>query len=158
MYKCNRELTLLDTACLWCSFLLSFALAELEEARKAFPAVHAIFNSLTNQLQTDLTKIRQSTTDEVATVLAALEEKFSSMIGMPQLGLEGNEMDSAETKRSQGEEKRKAEEEIRERRSKELEEAEKAAGLVWIMYMRFARRSEVSTRMCVLSRSQSPFA
>jgi hypothetical protein len=75
--------------------------------------------------------------------LAALDEKLAARAGQPQLAADGSEMDAAETKRSQDEEKRKVEEEIRERRGKDLEEGEKAAGLVWIMYMRSARRSEV---------------
>lgn len=125
------------------SFLLSFALAEFEEARKSFSAVHAIFTSLTAQLQIDLVKIRTATAEEVATALSALDETFAARAGQPQLGPDGTEMDAAETKRSQDEERKKVEKEIREKRGKDLDEGEKAAGLVWIMYMRSARRSEV---------------
>lgn len=140
------------------SFLLSFALAELEESRKAFPVVHTIFTTLLEQLQADLVNIRASTAEEVSSALATLDEKFAAQAGQTQVGSDGNEMDAAETKRSQDEERRLKEDEIKERRGKDLEEAEKAAGLVWIMYMRFARRSEVSmpsSCICFLYCSES---
>lgn len=52
-------------------------------------------------------------------------------------------VDVAELLRAQEREKRDRAAEVRKRRAAEVDEKEKGAGLVWILYMRFARRSEV---------------
>ena len=60
-------------------------------------------------------------------------------------------------KRALEEERKSKAEEVKVRREKETEDMEKGVGLAWIMWMRFARRAEVSwvrfILLCSLLRS-----
>ena len=126
------------------SFLLTFALAELEESRKDFSKAHALFANLLGRLQPTLEKTKASITDEIAAAVATVVDVVAPRKTTGNhLITDPSEPDLAEVKRAQEEERRTKAEEIRTRREKETEELEKGVALVWIMYMRFARRAEV---------------
>lgn len=136
------------------SFLLSFALAELEENRKDFPAVHNIYMTLLATLSTEITDLKKSVDDEASDAVAGLVASYENAavqngvgtgsVGGNNQGGEPEMVDMAEVLRSQEREKNDKEREVRKKWAKEVEEKEKGAGLVWVMYMRFGRRSEVS--------------
>ena len=139
-----RVLTTFTSALPVFSFLLTFALAELEESRKEFGKVHALFAGLLGRLQPTLEKTKASITDEIAAAVATVVEAVAPRKAAGnQLIIDPSEPDLAELKRAQDEERRAKADEIRTRRDKETDELEKGVALVWIMYMRFARRAEV---------------
>ena len=141
------------------SFLLTFALAELEEGRKNFAAAHEAFSKLIDALSADLTALKRSIDKEVFDSLAALNASYAAQaagaasrsgggvgtgtVGGGNQGGEPEMIDIAEVLRGQERERQAKEREVRGRQQKAVDDKEKGAGLVWIMQMRFARRSEV---------------
>ncbi|CED85090.1 mRNA cleavage and polyadenylation factor I complex, subunit RNA14 [Phaffia rhodozyma] len=127
------------------SCLLSFSYAELEESRKNMILVHSTFDSLITNLQTEIDKLHQSIADEVAFVLAAPDKPSASSTAGGGAGGgndENKDLDQADIMRKKEEDRKAKEASVRMRRAKEVEDAEKGLGLVWIMYMRTVRRSE----------------
>lgn len=121
-----------------CSFLLAFALAELEEARKNFAECHSVFSALLAQTLQNLDAAKLAASTEVASALSSLNESFGS-----QAVLDPSDIDTADLKREQDEKRRSVESSARQKHATEISELDKAVALVWIMHMRFARRSEV---------------
>lgn len=118
------------------SFLLSFALAELEEDRKNYAECHKIFEALIAGVNAEIDELK-------VTVAAEVERARGPEIpAQPtsEVGNDAEESDVARMVRERNERGRL----VQERRGKDVEEAKTAAGVVWVMYMRFARRSEVS--------------
>lgn len=137
-------------------------MAELEEGRKNYLRAHEAFTTLIEALSTDLTTLKRSIDAEVVNSLAALNASYAASaagsgrangagvgtgtVGGGNQGGEPEMVDVAEVLRGQERERQAKEREVRARRQKEVDEKEKGAGLVWIMHMRFARRSEVRVR------------
>jgi hypothetical protein len=121
------------------SFLLTFALAELEESRKDFPKAHALFSGLLGRLQPTLEKTKASIVDEIAAAVASVADVVAPT------KTTGNHLITDPSQR------RSKAEEVRVRRERETDELEKGVALAWIMYMRFARRAEVRpTWVCLI--------
>jgi hypothetical protein len=95
------------------SYLLYFAFAELQEALKNYPEVHTALKSLISTLHDQVDALSSSITFEAETSTS-----------------------SDPTDREDYSKK------VWERRGKELEVMKSELGVVWIMYMRFARRAE----------------
>lgn len=113
------------------SFLLSFALAELEEDARNFAECHAIFTNLIERLNVEIDELKIAVEKEVEVargpeVPAAAHE------------LNNEESDYARLVRERDERGRA----VAERRGKDVDDAKAALGIVWVMYMRFARRAE----------------
>lgn len=108
------------------SHVLSFAYAEYQEVQKNFPDVHSTFDALIAALHGDLEKLEQDIEEEVASTRAAV--------------LDAGAMDESGTPAVIEAEDRARK--VRELRAKDVETAKNELGLVWIMLMRFARRSE----------------
>lgn len=143
------------------SFLLTFALAELEEGRKNFASAHEAFTRLIEALDDDLTALKRSIDREVSDSLGALNASYAAAAGASRGGLNGGggggtgtvggnttgsesePIDVAELLRGQERERQAKEREVRASHQKDVDDKERGAGLVWIMHMRFARRSEV---------------
>lgn len=118
------------------SFVLNFAYAELQEAKKEYAEVHTIFERLIKNLHKQL--------DDLEARIGSRNSSFATD-GKPQpinangngngitteAGIHSNNS-SFETQNS--DDKPSKSEEIAERRTE--------FGLVWIVYMRFARRAE----------------
>ncbi|KAK4688663.1 cleavage stimulation factor subunit 3, partial [Tremellales sp. Uapishka_1] len=110
------------------SFLLSFAYAEMEEDRKNYAVCHATFESLISRLAPEIDELKVQVAADVAVA------KGPEINALP----DGDEM--AVTRLQ----------EERENRGKKVadtlgigvDEAMAGLSLVWIMYMRFARRAE----------------
>lgn len=123
------------------SFLLTFALAEQEEIRQNKAAARTAYEDLIKNHGVEIDKLRKTINEEVEEAKGPEIEDDEVEF----LRADDEDMDGAELSETQ---KRKMEREARgkevvDRRQKELDDLVTAAGVIWIMYMRFARRSEV---------------
>lgn len=114
--------------CLSSRFVLSFALAELMETHRNLPAAHAVYDALIASLTKNLEALDAQINAEVDAARASvLHNSYNGAVD-----------DSTPAVVEAEDRARK----VRERRSKDLEAAKSELGIVWIMLMRFARRSE----------------
>lgn len=124
------------------SVLLTFASAEMEEDRKNLSDVHSLFSGLIDRLSTDVDELKEVIVQEVA--IAKGPE-------IPQPQAEGMDVDGEGPQATYNRLTDEREERgrlVQERRGREVEELCTAMGVVWVMYMRFARRAEVSSQRC----------
>jgi cleavage stimulation factor subunit 3 len=124
------------------SFLLTFALAEQEEIRQDKPAARTAYEQLIKTHGAEIDKLKVAIAEEVDQAKGPEIEDDEVEF----LRAEDEDMEGAELSETQ---KRKAEREARgqavvDRRQKELDDLVTAAGVIWIMYIRFARRTDVS--------------
>ena len=101
------------------SVLLAFALADAEEDRKDFAKCHTIYETLINRLYPEIDAMQQK-------VAAEVETAKGPVVADTVL---------AEERETRGEF-------VAARRGKDVADLEACAGVVWVMYMRFARRAE----------------
>jgi cleavage stimulation factor subunit 3 len=113
----------------WCSFLLTFAQADLEEERKQFNVSQAAYESLLANVDSDIEELKEKIAVEVQVVKGS--------------EIPDNHADGPAVARLR-EEREARGTGLAEARGKEVDELMVACSMVWIMYMRFARRSEVS--------------
>ncbi|TXT07763.1 uncharacterized protein COLE_04687 [Cutaneotrichosporon oleaginosum] len=113
------------------SFLLSFALAELEEDRKNHAECHKIFEALISSVNAEVDELQ-------ASVAAEVERARGPEIPAQPGEMDGEESDIARMVRERDERGKR----VQERRGRDIDAARTAAGTAWVMYMRFARRSE----------------
>lgn len=114
------------------SFLLTFALAEIEEEQKNFADCHSIYTSLIDSLNTETEDMRVQVASEVEVA------RGPEIPVQADNDMNGEESDYARLVRER-EERGKL---VQERRGKDIENSKTAAGIVWVYYMRFARRAE----------------
>ncbi len=107
-------------------FVLGFAYAEIKEIHKDLPDVHATFDNLIANLRSGLEDLESQIEADVASARQSV--------------LHGGDLDEASAPAVVEAEDRARK--VRERRAKDIETARNELGLVWIMLMRFARRSE----------------
>ncbi|KAJ1309611.1 hypothetical protein OPQ81_006383 [Rhizoctonia solani] len=105
------------------SFLLHFAYTEICEVQKKYPEVHSTFEGLINTLHVQLDALDNSIKEEVAAAKA--NAPAVDFMAPPEDQSTPSEADN-----------------ILARRTPELNELKSELGVVWIMHMRFARRSE----------------
>lgn len=124
--------------------LLTFAYAEVEEDRKNLAACHTAFDNLLTLLNKEVEELRVQVEQEINIARGP-------DIPMETNGAAGNgsgmDMDvDGEISQAQKmiEERDARVKLVTERRGKDVEDVKKAIGVVWVMYMRFARRAEVS--------------
>lgn len=121
------------------SILLTFATAEIEEDRKLFSEAHALFTNLLDQLAHDMDALNDRIAQEV---IAAKGPEI------PRPATDGMDIDGegpmAVYNRVMDEREERGRL-VSERRGKEADELRNAMGVVWVMYMRYARRAEVSS-------------
>lgn len=139
------------------SFLLTFAYAELLEGKRDFAACRSTFDALIENHGKSVQKLR-----------AAIEAEVAQAQG-PEIELSGEEvkldtdedMDVSELSEAQrlAHDREARGKEVRDRRQKEVDDILSAAGVIWIMYIRFARRSEglKSARAIFAASRKSPF-
>lgn len=122
------------------SFLLTFAYAENAEGRKEFPACHSAFERLIANLHTQIEDVNVSIKDESERMMGP---EINPAVVPPASGPEEEEQRAAEFQRLIDERLARGQPVI-VRRQKEVDDLMTAVSMVWIMYMRFARRAEVS--------------
>ncbi|KAF8759051.1 Suf protein [Rhizoctonia solani] len=105
------------------SFLLHFAYNEICEVQKKYPEVHSTFEGLVNALHLQLDALETSIKEEVEAAKANAPPV--DFMAPPEDQSVPSEADA-----------------ILARRTPELNELKSELGVVWIMHMRFARRSE----------------
>ena len=115
---------------------MTFALADLEEDRKNFPDCHSLYDNLLNLLAPDI--------EELKTIVSAeTDAARGPEIVAPSIGNGDIEMDGGSEIAQLVEEREARGRMVAERRGKDVEEIATAMGVIWVMYMRFARRAEV---------------
>lgn len=129
--------------------MLTFALAEQEEIRQNKAAAREVYDNLIKNHGAEIDKLKKSISEEVDEAKGPEIEDDEVEF----LRADDEDMDGAELSETQ---KRKAEREARgkaviDRRQKELDDLVTAAGVIWVMYMRFARRTEVSRVLSICS-------
>ncbi|KAK8869830.1 hypothetical protein IAR55_000398 [Kwoniella newhampshirensis] len=116
------------------SYLLTFALAEIEEDRTNYAESHNLFNALIDHLAPEIDDLKKVIAQEVET--ARGPEIPGSNGGDVDMNGESSEIAKlVEERDARGKL-------VAERRGKEVEELQIGLSLVWNMYMRFARRAE----------------
>ena len=116
------------------SFLLTFALADLEEDLKHIAEASAAYDNLLSALSADLDKLKASVDSEVE---AAKGPEVPQLNG-------GGDVDMTTQHEKLVEERENRGKLVSEKRGREIESASAAIGVVWVMYMRHARRATVS--------------
>ncbi|ORY33805.1 hypothetical protein BCR39DRAFT_519303 [Naematelia encephala] len=115
------------------SFLLNFALADAEEEHKNFATCHEIYDTLISHLQPEIDELK-------ITVAAEVDAARGPEIPAP---LDGTIDDEVASETARLIEEREARGRlVEERRGQDVDALATAASVVWIMYMRFARRAE----------------
>jgi cleavage stimulation factor subunit 3 len=122
------------------SFLLTFAYAEHEESKKNNAAAHAAYERLIAEHGASIDKLKVS-----------IEKEVEQAKG-PEIPVDENEEDiemvgagPSETRKKQMERDARGQA-VRDRRAVEVEDLTTAAGVIWVMYMRFVRRAEVGSK------------
>ncbi len=123
------------------SFLLTFAYAEYEEAKKNNAAAHAAYEHLLKEHSEAIEKARTSVEKEAQATMGpeipieddAPKDEDIEMIGAGPTGPAKARIE----REARGQT-------VRSRRAKEIEDLVTAGGIIWVMYMRFVRRAEVS--------------
>jgi len=124
------------------SFLLTFALAEQEEIRQNKAAARSAYEDLIKTHGAEIDKLKTAIAKEVETAKGPeIEDEEVEFLRADDEDMEGAELSETQ--------KRKAEREARgqaviDRRQTELDDLVTAAGVIWIMQIRFARRTDVS--------------
>lgn len=113
------------------SFLLTFALADLEEDLKHIAEASTAYDNLLAALAADLDTLKASVASEVE---AAKGPEVPQLNG-------GGDVDMTTQHEKLVEEREKRGKLVGERRGRDIEAASAAIGVVWVMYMRHARRA-----------------
>ncbi|KNC99538.1 uncharacterized protein SPPG_04928 [Spizellomyces punctatus DAOM BR117] len=133
------------------SLLLNLSFAELEESRKKdMNELQKIFDTLISHLELRLDEINAKYDAERDRLMAGMS-KDEEAGGPDDWDGERREREREKLKEKQKE----VEQKVDERRKKELENTKKALSLVWIVYMRTARRAQnVKASRAVFSRAR----
>lgn len=119
------------------SFLVHFAYAELQEHRKQYTEARKAYESLLQNIQTQIEEIEKSTVDEVNILMKTSADNVSE--DENPLDLDGETREQLRIKEKELEKERTK---IEESKRHEINEFSQAYSLVWIMLMRFTRRTE----------------
>lgn len=126
------------------SFLLTFALAEQEEIKGHKAEARAAYEALLKTHGAEIDKLKDSITEEVEAAQGP-EIESDDADGVNRAAddddMEGAGVELSETQKKKLEREQRGTA-VREKRQKELDDLVTAAGVIWIMYMRFARRTE----------------
>ena len=118
------------------SLLLTFAYTDAEEQQKNIKPCNEAYDKLIHNLSAEVEELKTTIDAEVEAALGP------EVPNAAQAGDDDNEQ-SAEVARLVAEREARGKA-VRESRGQEVEELQTAITIVWIMFMRFARRSEVS--------------
>lgn len=134
------------------SFVLNFAYAELQEAKKDFPEVHAAYDKFIIVLRADLEALEA----RVNSANSSMSTIGSQPPALPPPPLSGSLAIGAELEVNSANSSFATQvAEDRPPKSKELAERQSEYTLVWIMYMRFGRRAEgIKTSRTVFARAR----
>lgn len=125
----------------WRRCLLTFALADAQEERRENASCHETYEKLLAHLNEDIDKLKVKIAAEVET---AKGPEIKGNSGNEDVDMTGDEMSETQKLIEEREARGKL---VEERRSRDVTDLATAAGVVWVMYMRFARRSEVSPKV-----------
>ena len=116
--------------------LLTFALADIEEDRRNFKECHGAYEALIARLNPDIDELKKKIEVEVENAKGPEITKPQGDVDMTGEGL--NEVQKLiEERENRGKL-------VAERRGRDVSDLAASVGIVWVMYMRFARRAEVS--------------
>ncbi|CAG8511165.1 16461_t:CDS:10, partial [Racocetra persica] len=119
------------------SFLVHFAYAELQEHRKQFAESRKAYESLLLNIQYQIEEIEKSTADEIKALMKNSTDNVSEDENT--LDMDGETREQLRIKEKELEKERSK---VEESRQHEIDELSRAYSLVWIMLMRFTRRTE----------------
>ena len=133
------------------SFLLTFALAEQEEIRQNKAVARTAYEDLIKNHGAEIDKLKKSINEEVDEAKGPeIEDDEVEFLRADDEDMDGAELSETQKRKMEREARGKA---VVDRRQKELDDLVTAAGVIWIMYMRFARRTEVGPISHYLRRS-----
>ncbi|GAA5959836.1 hypothetical protein JCM8115_004873 [Rhodotorula mucilaginosa] len=125
------------------SLLLAFTLADLEEGKPDLPACYAIYDSLLAHLTAKIASLEADVEAEIAAAVADREEQQRAQLkAQAEAGGVGEEDETVEMREKRAQELEEVRNEIKERKTPEIEVIKRAVANVWIAEMRFARRSD----------------
>ncbi|KAG0050796.1 mRNA 3'-end-processing protein rna14 [Gryganskiella cystojenkinii] len=129
------------------SFLVHFAYVEMEESRKNFKECRAAFEALIKNLTQKIDEMNNRVNEEIQAAKAKLLEEQQALDGSTTSTKKVRDIEEVD-----GEMRERDREELKKRNRdlvlyeklarKEVDEMIKGAGLAWIMFMQFVRRTE----------------
>lgn len=123
---------------LFISLLLNFSYAELCESRKQIDEARQVYNNLIEKLDKDREDLKEATEKEITKLQQEAEDERASLNLSDDIDGEMREQLRVREKNV-----KKKQEEVRAKMNEEADIIARAGSLVWICYMRFARRTEV---------------
>jgi cleavage stimulation factor subunit 3 len=123
------------------SVLLTFACADLLEIQKDQKTCHEIYESLINNLTTEVEDLQKTVSAEIENA------KGPEIPNAPQST--DDEIQMSDQMKRLVEEREGKGKMVEQRRGKEVLDIETAISIAWVMYMRCTRRSEVSSSLVV---------
>ncbi|KAI8384710.1 uncharacterized protein BYT42DRAFT_592831 [Radiomyces spectabilis] len=132
------------------SLLLHFAYAEVCESRRDLDEAKKAFDNLLERLDEDIAKLKSAAQKEVDKLKQEAEEERANM------NL-GDDIDGElkEQLREREKQLKKEQDEIEDRMKEQVDVIARACSLVWICYMRFARRTDgIKSARVVFSRAR----
>ncbi|WVQ78099.1 hypothetical protein IAT38_000180 [Cryptococcus sp. DSM 104549] len=121
------------------SFLLTFSFTEVEEGRKNYAACHQLYTALIDRLNPEVDDLRKKIAVEVEIARGPPIPGADTAVAGGDVDMNGNETSEAQKLAEEREARGRL---VAERRGKDVEQAMVGISMVWIMYMRFARRAE----------------
>ena len=118
--------------------MLNFSYAELCESRKQIDEARQVYNNLIEKLDKDREDLKEATEKEIAKLQQEAEDDRASLNLSDDIDGEMREQLRVREKNV-----KKKQEEVRAKMNEEADIIARAGSLVWICYMRFARRTEV---------------
>lgn len=129
------------------SILLHLVLADVLESRSQTPAAKQLYEQLVANLDGQITIVNARAEAEKTKVIASLQSQFRLLPA-------GSHLDGEERDERRQKEKAIAER-IEDAKAKGVAEVREALALAWILYMRFARRTEnIKAARAVFSRAR----
>ncbi|KAG1139413.1 hypothetical protein G6F37_009687 [Rhizopus arrhizus] len=132
------------------SLLLNFSYAELCESRKQIDEARQVYNNLIEKLDKDREDLKEATEKEIAKLQQEAEDDRASLNLSDDIDGEMREQLRVREKNV-----KKKQEEVRAKMNEEADIIARAGSLVWICYMRFARRTEgIKSARALFSRAR----
>ncbi|KAG2229913.1 hypothetical protein INT48_008288 [Thamnidium elegans] len=132
------------------SLLLNFSYAELCESRKQLDDARQAFDALVENLERDIENLKQTSQQEIAKIHQEAEEERASLNLSDDIDGELREQ-----LRSREKHVKKAQEEIEQKLNEQVNVIARSGSLVWICYMRFARRTDgIKSARALFSRAR----
>ncbi|RHZ76420.1 hypothetical protein Glove_197g91 [Diversispora epigaea] len=133
------------------SFLVHFSYAEMQEKRNKYDESRSAYETLLSNVQSQIVDIEKATEAEVKVLMQSSPESGNED-GDAIVEMDGETREQLRIKEKEREKERLK---FEESKQQEINELEESCGLIWIMLMRFTRRTEgIKAARVIFSRAR----